>query len=251
MNDPAENLAIVARFYEAWYADGIEGLRALFHDDAQWHPDPRAPEPGPFRGPDEIIRVGTSYTREFGKYRPVLQELLPGAAPDEVLGLATYTTVGREGGQEFTLAIGHLFNVRDGKVVRFEEIPDQLEAFAAAGIDPGEWTPTRIEGIARTLVTAVDRGDAGLAEAMIARDAEVEAPCGPADWVGHDVEEFEVLVRGDEALVVATLVPRSGAAGEDRERRVAVRIESDVMGLIRRLVASADVDAARRDFEAG
>ena len=216
------------------------------HDEVEWHPHPQAPEPGPFRGPDEVIRVALSYTRGFGKYRPVPQRIAPGAEPGEVLGLATYTTVGREGGQEFTMPIGHLLKVRDGRIAYFEEIPDQLEAFAAAGVDPGEYAPTRIEGIARTLITAVDEGDPELATAMIARDAQVDAPCGPADWVGCELTEPEVLVREEEALLVATLAPEGADA-----RRVAARIEADHMGLIKRLVALSDVEAARRDFEAG
>src|SRR5215213_1924340 len=135
MSDAADNIAIVSRFYELWAESGIDGVRSVLHDSVEWHPHPQAPEPGPFRGPDEVIRVAASYTRGFGRYRPIIQDVLPGAAPDEVLVLATYTTVGREGGQEFTMPIGHLLIVRDGRIARFEEMPDQVEAFAAAGID--------------------------------------------------------------------------------------------------------------------
>ena len=35
------------------------------------------------------------------------------------------------------LRVGHLITLRDGKVARFEVIPDQREALAAAGIGPG------------------------------------------------------------------------------------------------------------------
>lgn len=244
--DPGETVAVVERFYDLWAEGGLEGLRPIMHDEVEWHPHPQAPEPGPFRGPEEVIRVALSYTRGFGKYRPVAQRIEHGAEPGEVLGLATYTTVGREGGQEFTIPIGHLLKVRDDRIAYFEEIPDQLEAFAAAGIDPGDYEPTRIDGIARTLITAVDEGDLALTTAMIAQGAEVDAPCGPAEWVGCEVTEPEVLVRGYEALVVATLAPEGADA-----RRVAARIKADHMGLIKRLVASTDAEAARRDFEAG
>lgn len=245
------NIAVAERFYELWARDGLDGLRPVLHDEAEWLPHPQAPEPGPFRGPDEVIRVALSYTRGFGKYRPVLHRILPGAGADEVLGLATYTTVGREGGQEFTMPVGHLLRIRDGKVAYFEEIPDQVEALAAAGVDPGEEEPTRIGGIALTLITAVDEGDADLATAMLARGAEIEAPCGPADWVKFRVHDPEVLVRGKAALVIATLAPRDDDRESAESRVAAVRIEADVMGLVRRLVAYADAETARRDFESG
>ena len=250
MTEPAENVAVAERFYALWAEAGIEGLRPLLHRDVEWRPHPQAPEPGPFRGPDEVIRIAASYTRGFGRYRPIPHEILPGAAPDEVLGLATYTTVGREGGQEFTMPIGHLLTIREGKVAGFEEIPDQLEALAAAGVDPGPDAPTRIGGIVLTLLTALDEGDVDLATAMIARGAVIDAPCGPAEWVGRRIDEPEILAQGDEALLLATLAPGEGADAA-APRRVAVTIEADFMGLIRRLAVSTDVDAARRDFEAG
>ena len=57
MSDPAENVAIVERAYAVWAERGLDGLREVMHDEVEWHPPPQAPEPGPFRGPDEIMRV--------------------------------------------------------------------------------------------------------------------------------------------------------------------------------------------------
>jgi ketosteroid isomerase-like protein len=241
-----DDTAVAERFYALWAEGGIAGLRPIITDDVEWQPHPQAPEPGPFHGPDEVIRVATSYTRGFGRYRPVPHAIHPGSVEGEVLGLATYTTVGREGGQEFTVPVGHLLTIRDGKVARFEEIPDLVEALAAVGIDPGENPPTRTGGIAQTLITAIEDGDAALAAALVARGAEVDAPCGPADWVGLRVADAEVLGRRDEALVIATIGPRDRSA---EGRRVAVRIDSDPLGLISRLTVSEDVDAARREFK--
>jgi ketosteroid isomerase-like protein len=242
-----DDIAVVERFYALWAEEGIEGLRPIIHHDVEWQPHPQAPEPGPFRGPDEVIRVAASYTRGFGKYRPVPHAIYAGPVEGEVLGLATYTTVGREGGQEFTMPVGHLLNVRDGLVVRFEEIPDLVEALAAVGIDPGDNPPARTGGIAMTLISAINGDDPDLARAIVARGAEIDAPCEQADWMGLRIDDAEVLGRRDEALVIATIGPRESDA---EGRRLAVRIDSDAMGLISRLVVTDDVEAARAEFEA-
>ena len=138
MSDPAANVALVERAYGLWAEEGLEGLRAVMHEEVEWHPPPQAPEPGPFRGPDEIVRVASSYMESFGEFRPVPDRIIPAADPDEVLVLATLTTVGRESGAAFTMPVGHLLTIRDGLVVRFRVIPDRGEALAAAGVeDPG------------------------------------------------------------------------------------------------------------------
>jgi ketosteroid isomerase-like protein len=245
MNEREQDLAVAERFYELWADGGIGALRPIMHDQVEWHPHPQAPEPGPFRGPDEVIRVALSYTQGFGRYRPVPNRIDAGADPGVVLGLATYTTVGREGGQEFTMAVGHLLEVRDGLVVRFEEIPDLVEALIAAGIEFDE-EPTRVGGIALTMITAINEDDDGLVAAMIARGGEVDATCPVEEWTRFRVEDPEVTTQRFEALVVATLVPEDGDG-----RRVAVRLKSDPMGLIKRLTVSADVDAAREAFGPG
>lgn len=129
-----EDVAIVERAYRTWHEAGVEGLRSVMHEEVEWHPPPQAPEPGPFRGRDEILRVASSYMESFGEFRPVPDRIVPGAQPDQILVLATLTTVGRESGAELTMSEGHLLTLRDGKVVRFRVFTDQDEALAAAGL---------------------------------------------------------------------------------------------------------------------
>ena len=131
------DVAIVEHAYRTWREEGLEGLRSVMHEEAEWHPPPQAPEPGPYRGREEILHAASSYMESFGEFRPVPDRILPGASPDQVLVLATLTTVGRESRAEFTMPVGHLLTLRDGKVVRFQVFTDQDAALAAAGLEPG------------------------------------------------------------------------------------------------------------------
>jgi ketosteroid isomerase-like protein len=138
VSDPAENVAVVERAYGLWREQGLEGLGAVMHDEVEWYPPPQAPEPGPFRGPEEILRVAREYMESFGEFRPEPDRIVPAAQPDRVLVLATLTTVGRESGAEFTMPVGHLLTLRDGLVAEFRVFPDQDAALRAAGLaDPG------------------------------------------------------------------------------------------------------------------
>jgi len=137
MSDPAENVAFVERAYGIWRDEGIDGLRSLMHDDVEWHPPPQAPEPGPFRGLEEILRVLRSYMESFGEFMPVPDRVLAGAEPDQVVVLATLTTRGRESGAELSIPVGHLLTLRDGKVLSFQVFTEQEAALRAAGLKPG------------------------------------------------------------------------------------------------------------------
>jgi ketosteroid isomerase-like protein len=130
-------IEVVERAYRVWRDAGIEGLRTVMHPDVEWYPPPQAPEPGPFRGPDEIIRTAREYMESFGEFRPVPDRILLGATADQVVVLATLTTVGRESGAAFTMPVGHLLTIRDGLVARFQVFPEQSEALRAAGLPPG------------------------------------------------------------------------------------------------------------------
>ena len=57
-------------------------------------------------------------------------------------------------------------------------------------------------------------------------------------------------MRKNSALVISTLVLQGREGGAVTERPVAVFVETDHVGLIRRFATNNDVDAARREFEA-
>ena len=271
MSDPAENVAIVERAYAGWAERGPDVLREVMHDEVEWHPPPQAPEPGPYRGPDEIMGAVASYMESFGEFRPVPDRILPGAEPDQVLVMATLTTVGRGSGAEFTMPVGHLITMRDGKVIRFKVFTDPDEAVCQAGLRPEEVARSRVGAAFRALMAAFNGHDVEAGRALIAPEGEVyglrsvvegtsyRGPEGAerfwADidevWGRIEVRDAELLERGDEGLVIATLILEGRGSGLTTERRVAVHVEVDEQGLITRFLTQIDPEAARADFEAG
>jgi len=75
-----------------------------------------------------------SFLDSFEEFRPEPEEILPGAEPDQYLALVTLYARGKGSGVEVTPRAAHLLTVRDGKLVRFEVIPDLDEGRRAAGL---------------------------------------------------------------------------------------------------------------------
>jgi ketosteroid isomerase-like protein len=132
----AQNVEIVDRAYRSWRERGLEGLVSVMHPEIEWHTPPQAPEPGPHRGREEILRVVGSYLDSFEQFLPIPDRILPAAETDQVVVLATLTTRGRGSGAEVVMPVGHLLTIRDGKVARMQVFTEQRDALAAAGLDP-------------------------------------------------------------------------------------------------------------------
>jgi ketosteroid isomerase-like protein len=135
MTDDAA-IEVVKRGYDAWARGDIEGLFSIMDPEIEWHPPPNFPEHGPHRGVEAIRRAMSSYGETFDYFVSEPKRILATGRPGEVLALATTRTRGRGSGAEVAIEVAHLFEVRDGKVVRMEVIPDQREALRRVGLDP-------------------------------------------------------------------------------------------------------------------
>src|SRR4051794_38368588 len=56
------------------------------------------------------------------------------AAGDQVAAVALASGTGRRSGAAFEKRVGHLFSLREGRVVRWEAFDDPTDAFRAAGL---------------------------------------------------------------------------------------------------------------------
>jgi ketosteroid isomerase-like protein len=91
-----ENVELVRRYYEAWNSGDVGAVVAALSPEVEWHGHPRLPEPGPYRGRDQVERWMGQFREAWGELsaRPV--ELID--AGDSVVALVHMTGRGRGSG---------------------------------------------------------------------------------------------------------------------------------------------------------
>jgi len=125
-----ENLAIVRRGYDAFGRGDIEGLISLFDENIEWS------SPGPSDLPTSGQRRGHQQVRQFfGSVNELydFQKFEPHtfiAEGDHVVVLGEDTAVVKSTGKAITESWAHVFTVKNGKIVRFQEYIDTAAAVA-------------------------------------------------------------------------------------------------------------------------
>jgi len=119
------NAKIVQGFYAAVGSGDLPGGLALVAQDCTWTEmesfAPAAVYVGPDAVRDEIFaRIGSQWDG-FGL--AVDQVLGQG---ETVVGIGTYSGTYKETGRSFEARVVHVFGVRDGKIVSFEQFTDTL-----------------------------------------------------------------------------------------------------------------------------
>jgi ketosteroid isomerase-like protein len=87
---------------------------------------------GDFYGYEGIVDSTRELVRSFSNLGFVPEEIR--AAGDQVAAVALATGTGRRSGAAFEKRVGHLFSLREGRVVRWEVFDDPADAFRAAGL---------------------------------------------------------------------------------------------------------------------
>ena len=130
------DVKLIRRAYEAWADEGPEALFELADPNIEWYPPPEAPEPGPFRGHDQIRRQLESYAETFEEFRPELERIVETPTPERALVFATTHTRGKGSGAEVSIPVCHMIDMRDGLVTRVQIFTDRDLAIREAGLDP-------------------------------------------------------------------------------------------------------------------
>jgi ketosteroid isomerase-like protein len=120
--------ADVARsFYNAVGSGDLPGGLALIAPDCAWTEMESFAPAGVYHGPDEVreqifFRIGG----EWEGFAMTVDEVRE-AGDDTAVGVGTYSGTFKASGRSMEARVVHVFSVRDGKIVAFEQFTDTLK----------------------------------------------------------------------------------------------------------------------------
>jgi uncharacterized protein len=120
-----ENVRIVSGVYDAFGKGDVEAVLAQMDRAIEWNEAEHFPyaDGNPYVGPQAILEgVFARLMTDWEGYTVTPEELLD--AGDRVVGLGTYTGTYNATGREVRAQFAHVWGVREGKVVSFQQYTD-------------------------------------------------------------------------------------------------------------------------------
>jgi ketosteroid isomerase-like protein len=131
----SEAIQIARRGYEAYDAEGIDGLLEFLHPEIEWRNPPDSPIAGVFHGHDGVREWAGLTEQVFSELRFRPDELIE--APDgRVLALCTAHVRGRGSDVVIEIPFAHVIEVRDGTAVSlrmYSQVADARDEVGLAG----------------------------------------------------------------------------------------------------------------------
>lgn len=129
-----ENVEIVRAQYASWSAlaeggDVASHIHAFFPPDGEYLP---VEEIDAIRGYAALIRYSERWLEAWAGFRDQVDEIID--AGQVVFAAVTVHGRGGESGISITQSMFHVFEMRDGKIVRLHEYLDRDQAREAAGL---------------------------------------------------------------------------------------------------------------------
>jgi ketosteroid isomerase-like protein len=131
-----QNLETVERLWEVWQRDGVGFVAEFMDPEVEWVNPSYAVEPGTRRGHLAFTAAADAVSSVYGGFEvldPRLHEV-----GDRVAVTATVATRSHANGVRIVAQRGYVFDVRDGKVVRFAWFNSPGEALEALGLEPSD-----------------------------------------------------------------------------------------------------------------
>ncbi|WLE00608.1 nuclear transport factor 2 family protein (plasmid) [Agrobacterium leguminum] len=120
------NLDIVRATYEGSSEENGKNLLAALNPDAEWTEAAGFPYAGTYKGVDNIIagvfhRLATEWTDYQAKVHTFLED------GDRVAAFGVYSGTYNATGKSFTATFAHLYEVKDGQILRMEQYVDSAK----------------------------------------------------------------------------------------------------------------------------
>ena len=126
------NIDIVRAHYAASAKGNIEEMMAHVSPQVRWTEMAGFPCAGTWVGPQAVVdNVFAVLGRDWIGYRFELQSLIDGG--EHIVGMGSYHGTYRATGKDMQARVAHIWQLRDGKVVAFEQFTDTLLVRQAMG----------------------------------------------------------------------------------------------------------------------
>jgi ketosteroid isomerase-like protein len=135
----ADNATIVRGIYDAFSRGDIAAVLGALHEQAEWNEAEHFTywTGGPFIGPQAVLaNVIARIPQDLDGFGIVVRRIV--GAGDTVLVEARYRGTAKATGKAVDAQVAHVWDLRDGKVIRFQQYTDTWQFAQATGVTPVE-----------------------------------------------------------------------------------------------------------------
>jgi ketosteroid isomerase-like protein len=125
-----ENVEVVRRLFEAFERDDLPGALSCLDPAIEWVPAPAEIE-GAYHGHRGFERWVADTRETFGTFEPRFELWDLG---DRVLAWGRISAQGSGSGVDMDFAFGGIFDLRDGRIVHWQDFGSRSKALEAAGV---------------------------------------------------------------------------------------------------------------------
>ena len=122
----ATNKELIENLYECFGVGDVPAVLGAMADDIRWTEANGYPLAGTFVGPQAVLDGVFMRLGEIGDHYSVVPEQHV-AEGDTVVTLGTYTWKHKETGVPASVKMAHVWDIRDGKVVGFQQHVDTVK----------------------------------------------------------------------------------------------------------------------------
>lgn len=124
------NLALVQALYEAFAARDRDRILEIFDPEIEWIQNEGFPGGGRHVGAETVLNdVFAKFRTEWEVWQAVVDRWLD--AGEAIVALGKYRSLHKTTGRSMNAAFAHVYWVRDGRIVRFEQYTDTLKVAEA------------------------------------------------------------------------------------------------------------------------
>jgi ketosteroid isomerase-like protein len=133
----ADSLGTVRSVYDAFAKGDVPTVLGLMSDKVEWNEAEHFTywPGGPFIGPQAVLNgVFARIGQDFDGFKVELGRLV--GCGDTVLAEARYRGTVKATGKRLDVQVAHVWDVRDGKITRFQQYVDTWQVAQATGVTP-------------------------------------------------------------------------------------------------------------------